>query len=272
MPNFSATAERLGHEGKSPLYAAIDGCLVAVIAVADPIKPTTHGAIRALHDLGLKVAMITGDNRRMAEAVKRLREGGRKVAFAYNVLLIPAAAGLLYPFTGALLLPMLAAWRLPCEENQMPNLTLPQTGRRIRLALEGRTPLRFQAGQYVRLTIAGAPSRDYSLASLPGEGLIELHVRGVPGGRTSSRILNALRVGDAAEVEGPFGPAFLRESHSAPSSRLPAVRGWRRSNLSARRLSRPVRSGRSMSISAPAPAAAFILRIMSALSHWSIQT
>ncbi|MCB1430919.1 MAG: hypothetical protein KDK75_00425 [Alphaproteobacteria bacterium] len=154
----------------------------------------------------------------------------------------------------------------------MPNLTLPPTGRRIRLALESRTPLRFQAGQYVRLTFAGAPSRDYSLASLPGEGLIELHVRGVPGGWTCSRILNALRVGDAAEVEGPFGPAFLRESHSAPSSRLPAVRGWRRSNPSARRLSRPVRSGRSMSISAPAPAAAFILQIMSALSHWSIQT
>ena len=125
MPNFSATAERLGHEGKSPLYAAIDGCLVAVIAVADPIKPTTHGAIRALHDLGLKVAMITGDNRRMAEAVKRLREGGRKVAFAYNVLLIPVAAGLLYPFTGALLLPMLAAGacrvrRIRCRTSRFP--------------------------------------------------------------------------------------------------------------------------------------------------------
>ncbi|MCB1377187.1 MAG: copper-translocating P-type ATPase [Alphaproteobacteria bacterium] len=69
VSSFSATAERLGHEGKSPLYAAIDGRLAAVIAVADPIKPTTHGAIRALHDLGLKVAMITGDNRATAERV-----------------------------------------------------------------------------------------------------------------------------------------------------------------------------------------------------------
>jgi Au+-exporting ATPase len=56
-------AARLGDEGKSPLYAAIDGKLAAIIAVADPIKETTPAAIKALHDLGLKVAMITGDNR-----------------------------------------------------------------------------------------------------------------------------------------------------------------------------------------------------------------
>jgi Cu+-exporting ATPase len=103
VSGFTSTAERLGQEGKSPLYAAIGGRLAAIIAVADPIKPTTFGAIAALHDLGLKVAMITGDNRRTAEAIARilgidevvaevlpdgkveareaLREGGRKVAF-----------------------------------------------------------------------------------------------------------------------------------------------------------------------------------------------
>ncbi|MEE9987205.1 heavy metal translocating P-type ATPase [Agrobacterium pusense] len=70
---FSKIAERLGNEGKSPLYAAIDGKLAAIIAVADPIKETTPAAIKALHDLGLKVAMITGDNKRTAEAIaKRL--------------------------------------------------------------------------------------------------------------------------------------------------------------------------------------------------------
>lgn len=68
---FVATATRLADEGKTPLYAAIDGKLAAIIAVADPIKPSTSGAIRALHDLGLKVAMITGDNRRTAEAIAR---------------------------------------------------------------------------------------------------------------------------------------------------------------------------------------------------------
>lgn len=100
---FAAEATLLGTQAKSPLYAAIDGRLAAVIAVADPIKTTTPEAIRALHALGLKVAMITGDNRATAQAVARslgidevvpevlpegkvaavqqLRQGGRKVAF-----------------------------------------------------------------------------------------------------------------------------------------------------------------------------------------------
>ncbi|NDV89118.1 heavy metal translocating P-type ATPase [Aurantimonas aggregata] len=68
---FAETAARLADEGKSPLYTAIGGRLGAIIAVADPVKATTPEAIRALHDLGLKVAMITGDNRRTAEAIAR---------------------------------------------------------------------------------------------------------------------------------------------------------------------------------------------------------
>ncbi|MFQ1064873.1 heavy metal translocating P-type ATPase [Bordetella trematum] len=68
---FAQTAERLGSEGKSPLYAAVDGRLAAIIAVADPIKPSTPAAIDALHQLGLKVAMITGDNARTAQAIAR---------------------------------------------------------------------------------------------------------------------------------------------------------------------------------------------------------
>ena len=66
---FSDIAERLGDEGKSPLYAAIDGKRAAIIAVADPIKAATPAAIKALHALGLKVAMITGDNARTAKAI-----------------------------------------------------------------------------------------------------------------------------------------------------------------------------------------------------------
>ena len=71
VSGFGDTATRLGDEGKSPLYAAIDGKLAAIIAVADPIKETTPQAIRALHLLGLKVAMITGDNGRTANAIAR---------------------------------------------------------------------------------------------------------------------------------------------------------------------------------------------------------
>lgn len=193
---FAEAAARLGDEGKTPLYAAVDGKLAAIIAVADPIKPTTPAAIAALHEMGLKVAMISGDNRRTAVAVARrlgidevhaevmpdgkvatinaLKAGGRRIAFVgdgvndapalasadvglavgggadvaiesadvvltggdlrgavsavglsratmsnlrqnlawafgYNVLLIPVAAGLLYPGFGYMLSPMLAA-------------------------------------------------------------------------------------------------------------------------------------------------------------------
>ncbi|WP_275296020.1 heavy metal translocating P-type ATPase [Pseudoroseomonas ludipueritiae] len=194
---FTKAAARLADEGKTPLYAAVDGRLAAAIAVADPIKETTPAAVEALHRLGLKVAMVTGDNRRTAEAiarrlgideveaevlpdgkvavVERLKAGGRRKvafvgdgindapalaaadvglaigtgtdiaiesadvvlmsgdlrgvpnaialsqatmrnigqnlfwAFAYNTALIPVAAGLLYPVSGVLLSPMLAA-------------------------------------------------------------------------------------------------------------------------------------------------------------------
>jgi heavy metal translocating P-type ATPase len=68
---FADLAARLGEAGKTPLYAAVDGRLAAIMAVADPVKATTPEAIRALHALGLKVAMITGDNRRTAEAIAR---------------------------------------------------------------------------------------------------------------------------------------------------------------------------------------------------------
>jgi Cu+-exporting ATPase len=77
---FADEAERLGDEGKTPLYAAIDGRLAAMLAVADPVKDTARQAIRALHDLGLKVAMITGDNRRTAQAIARQLEIDEVVA------------------------------------------------------------------------------------------------------------------------------------------------------------------------------------------------
>lgn len=68
---FASAAQRLGDEGKSPLYVAINGKLAGIIAVADPIKSTTPSAIKALHQLGLKVAMVTGDNARTAQAIAR---------------------------------------------------------------------------------------------------------------------------------------------------------------------------------------------------------
>lgn len=69
LGDTAAIAAQLGQAGKTPLYAAIDGQLAAIIAVSDPIKSTTAEAIAALHSLGLKVAMITGDNRATANAI-----------------------------------------------------------------------------------------------------------------------------------------------------------------------------------------------------------
>ncbi|WP_288429330.1 heavy metal translocating P-type ATPase [uncultured Agrobacterium sp.] len=68
---FSETAQRLGDEGKSPLYVAIDGTLAAIIAVADPLKPSSVNAIEALKNMGIEVAMVTGDNQRTAQAIAR---------------------------------------------------------------------------------------------------------------------------------------------------------------------------------------------------------
>jgi Au+-exporting ATPase len=68
---FAAKAAELAEAGKTPLYAAIDGRLAATLAVADRIKPSTPAALKALRDMGLRVAMITGDNARTAQAIAR---------------------------------------------------------------------------------------------------------------------------------------------------------------------------------------------------------
>lgn len=100
---FTDAAARMGDEGKTPLYAAIDGKLAGAIAVADPLKPSSVSAIKALQDMDIEVVMVTGDNARTANAIARqvgiekvvaevlpegkvkaihaLREGGKTVAF-----------------------------------------------------------------------------------------------------------------------------------------------------------------------------------------------
>jgi Cu+-exporting ATPase len=189
-------ADALADQGMTPLFAAVDGQLAAVIAVTDPIKAGSAQALERLRDMGMRIAMITGDNRRTAHAiaaqlgidevlaevlpdgkvaaVKELQASGGKVAFVgdgindapalaqadtglaigtgtdvaiesadvvlmsgdlrgipnawalsratlnnikqnlfwafiYNALLIPVAAGVLYPAFGISLSPILAA-------------------------------------------------------------------------------------------------------------------------------------------------------------------
>ena len=100
---FGEQAAEWGRQGWTPVYVAIDGRAAALLAVADPVKPTARQAIAALHAQGLRTAMITGDHRETAQAVARelgiddvraevlpqdklravqaLRDGGRRVAF-----------------------------------------------------------------------------------------------------------------------------------------------------------------------------------------------
>ena len=62
---------RLSNEGKTPMYMAIDGKLVGLIAVADVIKETSKEAIEKLHKLGIKTIMLTGDNEKTAQYIAR---------------------------------------------------------------------------------------------------------------------------------------------------------------------------------------------------------
>ena len=98
----AAASDRLADEGKTPMFVAENGDLLGIIAVADVVKPSSKAAIDKLHEMGIRVAMITGDNRKTAawvagqvgidrvlaevlpqdksEEVKKLQAEGAKVA------------------------------------------------------------------------------------------------------------------------------------------------------------------------------------------------
>ena len=71
LGRLESEAERLAVEGKTPMFVVVDGAVAGMIGVADVLKPDSAGAVRELEAMGLEVYMITGDNRRTAEAVAR---------------------------------------------------------------------------------------------------------------------------------------------------------------------------------------------------------
>jgi len=69
--DLAERAEQLGRDGQTVMFVAIDGTAAGLIGVADPIKESTPEAIRALHDAGIRLVMVTGDSRGTAQAVGR---------------------------------------------------------------------------------------------------------------------------------------------------------------------------------------------------------
>ncbi|MDR2006164.1 MAG: heavy metal translocating P-type ATPase [Acidaminococcales bacterium] len=71
LADLEAVGDRLATEGKTPMYVALDGKAAGVVAVADVVKQSSRAAIQSLRDMGIEVAMITGDNRKTAAAIAR---------------------------------------------------------------------------------------------------------------------------------------------------------------------------------------------------------
>jgi len=71
LNGLAAETERLWEKGKTVMFLGIDGEVVGIIALADTLKPDAKEALEELHRMGIKAVMLTGDNRRTAEAIAR---------------------------------------------------------------------------------------------------------------------------------------------------------------------------------------------------------
>lgn len=71
ISNLEEASNKLASEGKTPMFIAVNNTLAGIIAVADTLKPSSKKAVERLHAMGIEVAMITGDNKRTAEAIAK---------------------------------------------------------------------------------------------------------------------------------------------------------------------------------------------------------
>ncbi|MSP67076.1 MAG: 2Fe-2S iron-sulfur cluster binding domain-containing protein [Alphaproteobacteria bacterium] len=88
--------------------------------------------------------------------------------------------------------------------------------KRVALRVRAGGPYAFTAGQYAEVTFPGQQRRDFSMANRPDEEMLEFHVRRMAGGAVSEFVATKLKVGDAVQVRGPFGAAYLRTKHTGP--------------------------------------------------------
>jgi len=71
LTELEAASDKLAGEGKTPMYVALNGKAAGIVAVADVLKPSSKAAIDRLHKMGIEVAMITGDNKKTANAIAK---------------------------------------------------------------------------------------------------------------------------------------------------------------------------------------------------------
>jgi Cu+-exporting ATPase len=71
LENFENISDKLAAEGKTPMYIALENKLIGIVAVADTVKENSKKAIEKLHSMGIEVAMITGDNKKTADAIAK---------------------------------------------------------------------------------------------------------------------------------------------------------------------------------------------------------
>lgn len=71
LENLDEISQKLAAEGKTPMYISVNNKISGIIAVADTVKGSSRKAIDKLHKMGIQVAMITGDNKRTAEAIAK---------------------------------------------------------------------------------------------------------------------------------------------------------------------------------------------------------
>jgi naphthalene 1,2-dioxygenase ferredoxin reductase component len=88
--------------------------------------------------------------------------------------------------------------------------------KRVRLEVVSGGPFYFSAGQFASVTFEGCAPRDYSMANVPGDPVLEFHSRLGQAATTSAYVFGKLSVGDPVKVTGPFGASHLRESHRGP--------------------------------------------------------
>ncbi|MGR6807678.1 CDP-6-deoxy-delta-3,4-glucoseen reductase [Sphaerotilus natans] len=98
----------------------------------------------------------------------------------------------------------------------------------LKLQLPANQSFQYHAGQYVEFILRDGARRSYSMASAPelAQGVMELHIRHMPGGRFTDHVFGAMKEKEILRMEGPFGTFFLREDSPKPVVMLASGTGF----------------------------------------------